>query len=85
MNNSTPDRRSLLGLFPGQPTPRPYDRVMEVPRTRHYSRRTEQAYRFRDTPTEGEAGKEKTESGTGLVLLPSAGRYGCSAALALSR
>jgi hypothetical protein len=31
-------------MFPGQPTPRLYDRVVEVLRTRHYSRRTEQAY-----------------------------------------
>jgi integron integrase len=30
-------------MFPGQPTPRLYDRVVEVLRTRHYSRRTEQA------------------------------------------
>ena len=33
-----------MGLFPGPPTPRLYDRVVEVLRTRHYSRRTEQAY-----------------------------------------
>jgi site-specific recombinase XerC len=33
-----------LGLFPGEPTARLYDRVVEVLRTRHYSRRTEQAY-----------------------------------------
>jgi site-specific recombinase XerC len=33
-----------LGLFPGEPTPRLYDRVVEVLRTRHCSRRTEQAY-----------------------------------------
>ncbi len=44
MNNSAADRRSPLGLFPGQPAPRLYDRVVEVLRTRHYSRRTEQAY-----------------------------------------
>jgi integrase len=44
MNNSPADRRSPLGLFPGEPTPRLYDRVVEVLRTRHYSRRTEQAY-----------------------------------------
>jgi site-specific recombinase XerD len=31
-------------MFPGQPTPRLYDRMVEVLRTRHYSRRTEQAY-----------------------------------------
>jgi len=43
MNNSPADRRSPLGLFPGEPTPRLYDRVVEVLRTRHYSRRTEQA------------------------------------------
>ncbi len=33
-----------LGLFPGQPAPRLYDRVVEVLRARHYSRRTEEAY-----------------------------------------
>jgi len=44
MNNSPADRRSPLGLFPGQPTPRICDRTVEVLRTRHYSRRTEQAY-----------------------------------------
>ncbi len=44
MNNSTADRRLPLGLFPGQPTPRLYDRVAELVRTRHYSRRTEEAY-----------------------------------------
>jgi hypothetical protein len=32
-----------LGLFLGEPNPRLYDRVVEVLRTRHYSRRTEQA------------------------------------------
>jgi integron integrase len=31
-------------MFPGDPTLRLYDRVVEVLRTRHYSRRTEQAY-----------------------------------------
>jgi hypothetical protein len=41
MNNSPADRRSPLGLFPGQPTPRLYERVVEILRTRHYSRRTE--------------------------------------------
>ena len=44
MNNPSTLRRSPLGMFPGQPTPRLYDRVVEVLRTRHYSRRTEQAY-----------------------------------------
>ena len=44
MNNSSACRRSPLELFPGQPTPRLYDRVVEVLRTRHYSRRTEEAY-----------------------------------------
>jgi hypothetical protein len=44
MNNSPADRRSPLGLFPGEPAPRLYGRVVEVLRTRHYSRRTEQAY-----------------------------------------
>jgi hypothetical protein len=31
-------------LFPGQPAPRLYGRVVEVLRARHYSRRTEEAY-----------------------------------------
>ena len=44
MINSRADRRSPLGLFPGQPTPRLYDRVVEILRTRHYIRRTEQPY-----------------------------------------
>jgi len=44
MNNPSTLRRSPLGMFPGQPRPRLYDRVVEVLRTRHYSRRTEQAY-----------------------------------------
>lgn len=33
-----------LGLFPGQSSPRLYDRIIEVLRVRHYSRRTEEAY-----------------------------------------
>jgi hypothetical protein len=37
MNNSTRERGSPLGCFPGQPTPRLYDRVIEVLRLRHYS------------------------------------------------
>jgi site-specific recombinase XerC len=44
MNNSPAARRSPFGVFPGDLTPRLYDRVVEVLRTRHYSRRTEQAY-----------------------------------------
>ncbi len=44
MNISIVDRRSPLGLFLVQPIPRLYDRMVEVLRTRHYSRRTEQAY-----------------------------------------
>ena len=30
------DRRSPLGLFPGEPTPRLYDPVVEALRTRHW-------------------------------------------------
>ncbi len=37
-------QRPPLGLFPGQPTPRLYDRTVEVLRALHYSRRTEEAY-----------------------------------------
>lgn len=44
MNNSPAARRSPLGLFPGEPTPRLYDRLVEALRARHYSRPTEQAY-----------------------------------------
>lgn len=36
MNNSPAGRRSPLGLFRGQPTPRLYDRVIEILRTRHW-------------------------------------------------
>lgn len=42
---STPQiRRDPLGFFPGQSSPRLYDRIVEVLRVRHYSRRTEEAY-----------------------------------------
>ena len=44
MNNPGGEPRSPLGFFPGQPAPRLYDRVVEVLRARHYSRRTEEAY-----------------------------------------
>jgi hypothetical protein len=44
MNNFTAYRRTPLGLYPGQPAPRLYDRVLEVLRARHYSSRTEEAY-----------------------------------------
>jgi len=44
MSNSTAGGRSPLGLFPGRPAPRLYDRVVEALRSRHYSRRTEEAY-----------------------------------------
>ena len=44
MNNATAYRRSPLELVPGRPTPRLHDRVVEVLRARHYSRRTEEAY-----------------------------------------
>ena len=45
MNTASADRQSPLGLFPGQPKPRLYDRVVEVLRTGHYRPRcTEQAY-----------------------------------------
>ena len=41
---TTAQRPKPWGLFPGQRTPRLYDSMIEVLRTRHYSRRTEQAY-----------------------------------------
>lgn len=37
-------RRPPLGFFPGQAAPRLYDRIIEILRVRHYSRRTEEAY-----------------------------------------
>ena len=43
MSNSAANRRSPVGLFRGQPTPRLYDCAEEALRTRHYSRRTEEA------------------------------------------
>ena len=44
MNDGGANRRSALGLFPDQAAPRLYDHVVEVLRTKHYSRRTEEAY-----------------------------------------
>ena len=36
MNNSPADCRSPWGLFPGEPTPRLYERLVEVLRIRHW-------------------------------------------------
>jgi len=44
MTATTQQRRPPLGLFPDKPAPRLYDRIVEVLRVRHYSRRTEKAY-----------------------------------------
>jgi integron integrase len=44
MSNATSPRPAPLGLFPDRATPRLYDRIVEVLRVLHYSRRTEQAY-----------------------------------------
>ena len=44
MSAATQGIRLPLGLFAGQPSPRLYDRIVEVLRARHYSRRTEEAY-----------------------------------------
>ena len=44
MTTAIQQHDSPLGLFPGKPTPRLYDRLVEVLRVRHYSRRTEEAY-----------------------------------------
>ncbi len=44
MSESIGNHCSPLGLFAGQRTPRFCDRVVEAFRTRHYSRRTEEAY-----------------------------------------
>lgn len=38
------EHRTPLGLFADKPVPRLYDRIVEVLRVRHYSRRTEEAY-----------------------------------------
>jgi hypothetical protein len=43
LNTATQQRRSPLALFPDKPAPRLYDRIVEVLRVRHYSRRTEEA------------------------------------------
>ena len=37
-------RHAPLRLFADRPSPRLYDRIVEVLRVRHYSRRTEEAY-----------------------------------------
>ena len=44
MNKPVSSSRGPLGIFPGQPAPRLYDRAVEALRARHYSRRTEEAY-----------------------------------------
>ena len=44
MDAVTQQRRPPLGFFPGQAAPRLYNRIIEVLRVRHYSRRTEEAY-----------------------------------------
>ena len=44
MLTTTQQRRLPLGLFADKPAPRLYDRIVEVLRVRHYSRRTEDAY-----------------------------------------
>jgi hypothetical protein len=44
MTTITQQHRSPLGVFTDKPVPRFYDRIVEVLRVRHYSRRTEDAY-----------------------------------------
>jgi len=44
MSTAAQQRRTPLGLFADKPAPRLYDRIVEVLRVRHYSRRTEDAY-----------------------------------------
>lgn len=44
MSQSRPILSAPLGLFPDRPQPRLYDRIVEVLRVHHYSRRTEKAY-----------------------------------------
>lgn len=43
MDAVTQQRRLPLGLFADKPAPRLYDRIVQVLRVRHYSRRTEEA------------------------------------------
>ena len=50
MNDLSAPRQSPSGLLGGQPAPRLYDRVVEALRTRHYSRRTEDAHIHRIRP-----------------------------------
>jgi hypothetical protein len=57
MNNSPADRRSPLGLF-GEPTPKPYDRVVEVLRTRQWR------FHVRPTGKGFYAGQSKQEFAT---------------------
>ncbi|MHB1037259.1 MAG: tyrosine-type recombinase/integrase [Pirellulales bacterium] len=42
MTTATEQHRKPLGLFADKPLPRLYDRIVEVLRVRHYSRRTEE-------------------------------------------
>jgi hypothetical protein len=44
MNVLALDKHWPIGIFPGQPTPRLYDCVVEALRTRHDSCRAEEAY-----------------------------------------
>jgi len=44
MNALASGRRSAGGILSAQPTPRLYDCVVEALRSRHYSRRAEEAY-----------------------------------------
>ena len=44
MTTATEQRRTHLGLFADKPIPRLYDRIVDVLRVRHDSRRTEAAY-----------------------------------------
>jgi integrase len=44
MSNSAANRRSPLGLFPGQPAPRLYDCVVGALRTRYYNHQSEESY-----------------------------------------
>ncbi len=46
MSTATHQRRAPLGLFPDRRSPRLYERIIEVLRVRHYSRRTEEAYLY---------------------------------------
>lgn len=61
MINSTAYRQPPLGVPPGEPTPRLYECVVEVPRTRHYSRRSGPSRASRQGP-QAQAAAERSDA-----------------------